>query len=242
MKKSLPFGAIVMLLILALATVGVGYGLWAKTVTIRGTVNTGELNVALSVEEIDESRDFDAWYCPNGGGYSIGKDCDADGNLDDDLEYEDKDWVASCDAVPVDNGEYPDLENEGPQGMLVTIENAYPSFNCFIQWNVENTGTIPVKVKHPRVYAWTGTEWEELGPGFLLGGNYGWDGEEYIYHLNSWPPTIGDETCYLNGTQLERGEIALCNLHFHLGQLAEMDETYYFKVEAFVHQWNEAVP
>jgi hypothetical protein len=88
MKKSLPLGAIVMLLILALATIGVGYGLWSKILLINGVVSTGEMNASLSLKEIDESDSFDA-ICPSGG-WTIDQDCDGDGFLNDELEAEGK--------------------------------------------------------------------------------------------------------------------------------------------------------
>lgn len=219
-KKGLPLGAIVMLLILTLASIGVGYGLWSKTLTIVGTVNTGEVNAALSLEEIDESDNYNA-LCPasGGGGYSIGKDCDGDGSLNDFMEAEGKD-VALCEAWLVSNGTYPDLENDGPQGMKVRITNGYPSFNCFVRYNVENTGTIPIKIHSPK--------YTNLNPTAI--------------HFNGWPPP-----CYSNDTQLEVdevgvGEVAYCNLHIHVEQPAEMNATYEVSIEILGHQWNEDAP
>jgi hypothetical protein len=31
----------------------------------------------------------------------------------------------------------------------VTVANGYPSFNCFIKWDVHNTGTIPIHIYRP---------------------------------------------------------------------------------------------
>ena len=44
-KKSLPVGTLFIILVIALALMGVGYALWSETLTISGTVNTGEVDV-----------------------------------------------------------------------------------------------------------------------------------------------------------------------------------------------------
>ena len=53
-RKALPITTVLLILALALATVGVGYGLWSKTLFIYGTVETGKLDVTLSLDEVDE--------------------------------------------------------------------------------------------------------------------------------------------------------------------------------------------
>jgi hypothetical protein len=226
MKKSLPLGAIVMLLILALATIGVGYGLWAKTLYIYGTINTGDLDAVLSVEEVDQLSNreepwkaFNAYSddCPVPGSYSIGQDCDSDGFDSDDIEASDpatglpKD-VAECTAW---------LDELDPQIMYVLVENGYPSFNCFVQYNVENTGTIPLNIHSP-VY---------INP------------NPAAIHFNGWPPL-----CYVDDTQLDPGDdlapgdVAYCNLHIHVQQPASENSTYEVSIEIFGHQWNEDAP
>ena len=47
-KKSLPIGTMFMVLVIALALLGVGYALWSETLTIPGSVQTGEVDVALT--------------------------------------------------------------------------------------------------------------------------------------------------------------------------------------------------
>jgi len=205
-RKSLPVGVLVMLLVLALASLGMGYGLWSKVLTIDGTVNTGEVNAEFSLMEIDESRAFDGDYCPDfPGSYSIGKDCDGLNGLNDDMEVDDKD-IATCTVELLDG-----LENPGPQTLKVTIDKAYPSFNCFIRYDVKNTGSIPIKVHLPD-----------------------YSGIPATLHVNTWPPF-----CYADHEQVEPGFAAYCNLHIHVPQGAEQNATYTFNVPIFVHQWNE---
>lgn len=47
MNKRLPLGLLAILLIVLLAGIGVAYGLWSETLTIDGTVNTGEVNIGF---------------------------------------------------------------------------------------------------------------------------------------------------------------------------------------------------
>src|SRR5690606_32836389 len=56
MKRGLiPGGsAVVMGLIISLAFLGVGYGLWSDTLRISGAVATGSVNAAFSLHELDE--------------------------------------------------------------------------------------------------------------------------------------------------------------------------------------------
>jgi len=98
-----------MLLVLALATLGIGYGMWDKILYIDGTVNTGEVDA-----------DFDAAFTDDSGT-----------NIDPGYDKH----VASCEVSGV-----------GTQTLYITIENAYPSYRCRVDFQVTNTGTIPVIV------------------------------------------------------------------------------------------------
>jgi len=132
------------------------------------------------------------------------------------MELEGKD-IAECYAVLLDG-----LPNEGSQLMEVTITDAYPSFNCFIKYDVHNNGTIPIKLHTPVYYF--GADPTGYPGGFT---------NDYL-HVNAWPPP-----CFADETQLETSERAYCNLHVHVQQKAEQGATYTFKVEIFAHQWNE---
>ena len=44
-KKTLPFGMIVVILLIAMATMGVAYGYWTDFVKINGSVTNGTMNV-----------------------------------------------------------------------------------------------------------------------------------------------------------------------------------------------------
>lgn len=64
-RRFLPVGVLALLLVLALASVGVGYGLWSDVLRISGIVHTGEVNAHLSLGEIieDEAEGKDVATC-----------------------------------------------------------------------------------------------------------------------------------------------------------------------------------
>jgi hypothetical protein len=215
-----------MVLVLALATIGVGYGLWSKTLFITGTVNTGTVDAMLSREEVDlvalepagnSFNDLAPQFC---NGYTIGQNCDGKDGLDDSFQVEDKP-VASCSAVLLN-----------PWTMKVTVSNAYPGVNCFIRYNIENTGTIPVILYGPDFfYDIDGDgDWDFMGT----------DGigtiETSALHINDWPPD-----CFRDGVQLHADDTVFCNMHINVKQTAAQGTTYYFLVQFFARQWNETV-
>jgi len=102
MKK---IGLICLALVLALGVLGVGYGLWDKTVYIDGTVNTGEVNAIMSVGEC----------------------------YDDEIPEKDYSSI-SCELAA------------DPQILLVTITDAYPCITYTCEFDITNTGTVPVKI------------------------------------------------------------------------------------------------
>ena len=107
-------------LLLALALLGVGYGLWSKTLTIEGQVHTGEVDAAWTSAGCFE---LNSWPNP--------PDVEADyGEL---LGKDVGDWDIEID--PQDD-----------QILRFTIVNGYPSYavDCQVHFAVE--GTIPVIV------------------------------------------------------------------------------------------------
>jgi len=105
------------LLLLALATVGVGYGLWSKALTIEGQVLTGQVDAKWKFPGCFE---FYPW--PDGGfiGEVEGKEVG--------------EWSLGID--PADD-----------QILHFTIRNGYPSYavHCAVTFQVE--GTIPVIIR-----------------------------------------------------------------------------------------------
>jgi hypothetical protein len=121
MNKRLPLGLLAILLIVLLAGVGVAYGLWSETLTITGTVNTGEVDVGLSGPLVYE------WVEVNGKPQ---------------LEPKEKDKYAECVAVASDT----DPKSDGNETITVTVTGAYPSYHCMVKFDVSNLGTVPVHI------------------------------------------------------------------------------------------------
>ena len=64
-KKALPVGTMFLMLVIALALLGVGYALWSETLTITGTVQTGEVDVEFSQHPVEECIDINGVLtCP----------------------------------------------------------------------------------------------------------------------------------------------------------------------------------
>ncbi len=57
LKRKLPLGAVALLLVLALAAIGLVYGNWTQTLTIGGTVTTGGLSVEWRVPTSEKCSD-----------------------------------------------------------------------------------------------------------------------------------------------------------------------------------------
>jgi hypothetical protein len=132
---------VVVLLFIALASVGIGYGLWSKTLYIDGTVNTGEFDSGFIGPFTDDDNSLhpsgkdpgDTGSCP---AYEYGDpgSCDPDG-FGPEAPRKDKD-VGECIVTK------PDAHT-----LVVTVSNAYPSYYCSVFFHVKNTGDIPVKIQ-----------------------------------------------------------------------------------------------
>lgn len=119
--RTLPVAALVAILVLALMTIGVAYGLWSNALLIDGSISTGEVDARW---EFVTCSEFYPW--PNGGNSG---------------EYEGKDVGKTNWAIDPDDD----------QILHITVENAYPSYavNCEVHFVVE--GTIPVHLLGTRI-------------------------------------------------------------------------------------------
>ncbi len=123
-RKSLPVLMLALGVIVALAVAGVAYGLWAEELTLEGTVNTGEVDVGLSLESVDEL----VWV--NGDLIS---------------EPAEKAPAADCEATLVDS----DDMSDGYETLTITVDGAYPGWRCEVWFNVENLDNVPVLIHEP---------------------------------------------------------------------------------------------
>lgn len=111
-------GVLFLVIVGLLGALAVGYGLWSKTLTVDGTVKTGDFNA-----------DWD-WAMVSDEGLDP---CTPDLN------------PSGCNYPPKDVGSC-SVDGVGTQALTVTIDNAYPSYECTITAAITNTGTIPFNV------------------------------------------------------------------------------------------------
>lgn len=152
-RKSLPLGVLVMLLVLALATLGLGYGLWSKILYINGTVATGNVDAELTLGKFGDTE--------------VEKD------------------VGTClaELLMIDGATQPNK-------IRVTVTNAYPSYECWVNFDVHSKGTIPVLVYRPIF---------DIRP----------PEKEVTFNMVE---------CYADPTQLHKSEVAYCTLYIHVEQ------------------------
>ena len=138
--------ALVALLVIALAAVGVGYGLWFEDLKIHGDVTTGELDVDWSGPMYTDYFDV---YRPDGSMYQA-----LPGTID---KFEEVNCYAevgnNLTDHPLGEAPYDEVGVDDPNTMLITVEGAYPSYHCLVLGNMVNVGTVPVHVRwYPQTF------------------------------------------------------------------------------------------
>jgi len=133
---------LLMLMILALLTLGVGYTLWSKTLTIDGTVATGFVDSIF-----------------------------VDPFTDDPPGSDDPGYIKDVGECLVEFG-------ADPETLIVTVNDAYPSYYCTVFFGIYNNGSIPVKIINlaamgPHITAsWTGLDiGQQIDPGDTVPGD-----------------------------------------------------------------------
>ena len=144
MFKKLPVGVLVLVLVVALAGIGLGYALWSETLTITGSVTTGEVDVEFSVHDKEECVDVNgAQVCPEPTVKEDAADCTVE-------------WLGG-DADPTGDNGFNLLQ--------VTITGMYPSWHCKVNFDVTSTGNVPVHVWLPEaagdIPVWVATNFED---------------------------------------------------------------------------------
>ncbi len=157
MTKRLPLAFLAVLLIVLLAGLGVAYGLWSETLTVSGTVNTGDVDVQFTGVKTWE-KVYD---------YNQGKE------IDEPLPKKD---AANCKWAIQEAG-------TDKETLVVTAEGAYPSWRCYVEFYIQSVGSVPVHVFKPEGAAGNPT-WPEISCDFTKsyaatesaseGLNWGW--------------------------------------------------------------------
>ncbi len=114
--KARHAAALSLALLGALAVMAVAYGLWSKTLTIAGTVQTGDLDLNWTFTGCSEHW---GWPGPFHDGEYLGKD------------------VGSVTA---------EIDQYDPEIVHFTVENGYPSYVADCELEYTNVGTIPVNI------------------------------------------------------------------------------------------------
>jgi hypothetical protein len=143
-NKALPVGTIFIILVIALAALGVGYALWSETLSISGTVSTGEVDVEFSTHNKEECVDINGTLtCPEPPEKADVADCTVE-------------WLG------------PDGDSNGDDGfdqLVVTVTGMYPSYHCIVSFDVTSTGSVPVHVWLPEATEdnpeWIATNFED---------------------------------------------------------------------------------
>jgi hypothetical protein len=223
MKK---IGLLCLALVLALGALGVGYASWTDTITIFGTVNTGEVCVYFT--------------CP--WSQSDTSDPSPPYLVEDGAPASSLDWNATQEGVNFNDGVVQTNKNVGwtvidcsgtePATATLTFNNVYPCYFNHIGIGIKNCGTVPVKLDHvifrDASGAPIGTLTDEGYLSFDLSGNE-IDDFEVI-----WGDNFGD--------QLETGSWSI-DFWIHVMQDEEIDftqpQTFTFTVEIVAVQWDE---
>jgi hypothetical protein len=141
-KKALPIGTIFIILVITLALLGVGYALWSETLTITGNVETGEVDVGLIVDPVEECVDVNGELCVE--------------------EPTEKADAADC---TLEEDPLGDPDGDGVSELVVSITGMYPSYHCKVSFKVESLGNVPVHVWLPEatgdIPEWVATDFDE---------------------------------------------------------------------------------
>ena len=141
MKK---IGIMALALVLALGVLGVGYAMWTDTVTINGTVETGNLILGVADISTDDPAGTADPQC-GAGVNTEGKD------------------VASFISI---NGTHK-CWHVGPNvfstyelfdSVTETFDHVYPYYGPTVTVMVANCGTVPLKILSMNVTSFTGTD------------------------------------------------------------------------------------
>jgi len=259
MKK---IATLALTLVLVLGATGIGFAKWSETLKIEGVVETGEVDVQLSQCTND----------PSPAGVDPELDDVLAGSLDPaecgTWEYSPETamstWsgerydknVAAIDCELIESDEYKtDPNDDGPNVIEVTVRNGYPCYYGNLAFDIENIGTVPVKVESIKLLEVSkGEDIYQLGEDAIdLVPCQTWyvrfddvpeietevddpDDWEFSLHLSSLQlgtqidPNPGDD---------ERANTVYGDICVHVEQSAEELQTYDFQVAIVCSQWNE---
>jgi hypothetical protein len=209
MKK---LGMLALMLLVGMAILGLGYAKWSETLTIDGTVNTGEVDWEFSSFSIldslappNEEPDYntadgfvgDFWQVDKNVGWAEGELVDSDGDGDKDT-------------------------------FALTFYNVYPSYFNEISVYAHNNGTIPIIIDRVLI---NGTELKKSPTPVVK-----------LDLTNDGKPDVEVWWGNGFGVQLEPSNRSPeMSFWFHVLQDAPEGETLHFNISIEAIQWNEYV-
>jgi hypothetical protein len=207
MKK---IGLLCLALVLVLGSLGFAYAKWSDTVTISKTITTDDVSVIWGTYS-----DFD----PCGSG-SLDYNLDLDKlyPVDPELTPPIVTWV----RVDKDVGCI-EVTGVGTDSVTITVTCAYPLYYGDIEVDLQNTGSVPVKIQS------------------ITGTTNGWN-----IASDAWfeDPADCDGPIWVDlvdgvGTQIDPGDKTAASVEFVVQQCAEQGQTYTFTITWSVVNWNE---
>jgi len=194
-----------------LIAVGVAFALWADVLKIHIEVKTGDVDVEFGGYSVTEYVGF-----PSDGGWEFVEEGDNPEAKDvgqctvtlTEIEDEETDGPLAGESTAGDN----DLDLE------ITITDGFPGYRCDVEFEVVNTGSIPVKLYF---FDEDGDRLTPLPATFTLGG--------------AVACTLYGE----DGAQVDPDESASYTLSCVVEQEAAEDSTYRGQIYIQARQWNE---
>jgi len=242
-------GLLVMALVMAMGAMGLGYAMWSETLTITGTVNTGEVEASFTGAFTDDDGTVD----------NVTKDVGDIGDVNTvyDAWGEDSSDDPTESAANADRGDKDVAKSTATGSGLtgtVTITNGYPCYYTTAYFTIENSGTIPLDVltveEHCSVKHWTkvgdgswveraASDWYEVTPCEVKYIDFGTDDGTGTMELDEEADLAVHITGIVIGSQVDPGDTILMDVDIHVEQGAAEEATYTFDERVKLVQWNE---
>ncbi len=222
MRRLLSNGWLLLMLgVITVGLLGLGYAVWSNQLQFETVTVTDDLDVNYdkaftnddgTIDDVDKD-DGDDGQCPNLGPGS----CDPSdrGVIDGPDPRYDK-HIATCIAA---------IDSASTGGKVTKhIFDGYPSYWCTAWFDIDNDGTVPIKLNAVKL---NGEEIEPSEDHFVDADQDGDD--DFLVHVSEL------EKC----AQVDPGETVQGNVDTHIEQGADEDEAMSYELEFIYMIWNE---
>lgn len=138
-------GVLALVLVLCLATIGMGFAKWSDHLTVDGTVDTGSVAVEFAKCKSNDAMltNVTSLDPVSGGSWNFGE-------VGFDIEDPDT-WVWTGDTAVWDeahtDAKIDSVDGDTNNRLSIKMGGGYPGYSPNVAYTIENTGTIPVKVE-----------------------------------------------------------------------------------------------